>query len=58
MIWEERNGNDSMRRRETSIDRSILIRLFREERFPRLRTAIHARNGENLNKNAEVSVPL
>lgn len=36
--------NDSMRRRESSIDRSILayFDLVREERFPRLRTAIPA----------------
>lgn len=40
----ERQKNDSMRRRESSIDRSILayFDLVREERFPRLRTAIHA----------------
>lgn len=40
----ERQKNDSMRRRESSIDRSILAYLdfVREERFPRLRTAIPA----------------
>lgn len=70
----ERQKNDSIRRRESSIDRSIhsslayLSFFFREERFPRLRTAVHALflptkikraidNLDNLNKNAEVSVP-
>lgn len=54
-----------MRRRESSIKRTSFF-LLREERFPRLRIVIHAlflptkkaiENLENLNKNAEVSVP-